>query len=432
MKFSPKWDEVHGDDPLELHNYVRSLGMSARDKFIQEVLFLQSRSDITQSIESLAVLGWTETYYEMAGWQPFDDNVVEYLLPISLRIHGLIACCPNLKKLVLSCIVIGGAMGRSVVALQKLEQLHIIFSKVAGSPTPHRPASNVLNLRILIADPLDLSAWTFMSSLSNVRWLSLSASSNGWRLLPPQEIVQNWNPFVTVERASIDGIQPVEWLDLVTLFTSASLTTSHRLPLTHLKISLTYGISDDIVDGLLTALEGSALQCLVLDGTTYGDPELIGDIARKLPNLTSLTLAYRDSCRQSKCSDAIWPSPTWEYAQRLSRFSRLAHFGWNLDVSPSVSPAIMPLFEDGYPNNWWDYTMDEWFEPSEQVARLLAVHCPPLVEVVFLPDTLNLHVIIRSPDGSIGMERSHLPRSYYEQHNPSLSTSWPLVGPTDS
>ncbi|EKM58492.1 uncharacterized protein PHACADRAFT_207305 [Phanerochaete carnosa HHB-10118-sp] len=432
LKFDPKWDEVDGKNPSEFLDYVQSLAMTARDSFIRDAAFLQSRPDITQCIESLSITGWSEAYCNSAGWQPFDENVTKFFLPVALYAQDLIARCPNIKRLSLSFMVITEAARENVIALQKLEHLRIMCSKVVGSATPHHPASAVPNLTIWTSSALDSSAWTFMPSLTNVRWLWLTRSGDAPRILPPPEIIQSWNPLITTERASIDGVQCDEWPDLVTLFTSASLATDHHLPLTHLKISLTYGIPSFIVDELLAALEGSALQYLVLDGTTYGEPEIIDDVAQKLPNLKSLTLVYRDSYRQSKEAPANWPYPTWEYAQRLGRFHHLSHFSWNLDVPVSLSPAAMRLFEDGYPEERWEYLEDEWFYPSGEVAKLLAAYCPTL-EMVMCSGLLGSNwAITRSPEGSIQIEELiGSSWQYREQYNPTRFSSWPLLGLSD-
>ncbi|GJE96189.1 hypothetical protein PsYK624_123820 [Phanerochaete sordida] len=427
IKFDPKWNEINGEDPKAVHDYIQALAASARDEFIGDVAFLLSRPDISERIETLIVSGWQYRYFDMAGWEPFDENVVEFLLPISVHIHDLIAASPNIKKLSLCFLVITQAMRECIITLKQLNELKVISSKVTGSANLPPSASALRNLTIRISDPLDLSAWTFMHALSDLRWLLLAGTKNGARILPPPEIVQSCNPFVTVQRAFIDGVQPMEQLDLAALFTSASLATDHRLPLVELKISMSYGIDDLVVDALLAALEGSALRYFVLDGTTYGEPQLIDEIAQKLPDLRSLTLIYRDSYRQTKGKAANWPRPTWEYARRLGRFRQLSHFGWNLDITPTTTPATMELMEDGYPDDWWEYIREDWLDPSTEVAKLLAAYCPSLEMVVFLDGLpYRFQKIVRSPQGDVSTEDSFSYWDYYARHNPLLR-SWPVV-----
>ena len=192
-----------------------------------------------------------------------------------------------------------------------------------------------------------------------------------------------------------------------------------------------HGMSAFVLDDLLSALEGSPLEHLILQGIRDGSPELIGRIAHLFPNLISLTLVYRDSERQMEDRYTAWPSPTWEYAQQLRHFKCLKHFGWNLATDVVYSPSTMTFLEDGLPLASFPMPEDQYFESSREVARLLAVYRPSLESVAFtgrgVPSELFVitqldgegRVIVEEPGNEWGIS--------YAEYNPIEWTGWPSL-----
>ena len=177
---------------------------------------------------------------------------------------------------------------------------------------------------------------------------------------------------------------------LVGWISSARRADGDPLYLTHFKLATTEPIDREDVEDVLHALRGSPMQALDLDCLLDDDPALLTIIADTFPELTSLTLHYRDHID----SDAtIRGSPSWEYAQHLARFHCLKHIQWNIwhDYSSVNDPTtyMLQFFEDGFPSlcEWRkDYAqLDiESFEDGYTVPRCFASHCPTLERVTFL------------------------------------------------
>lgn len=428
VKFNPRWSDIAHAQGTEVHEYVRGLANTARDEFLREAHFLQSRPDILRSIESLFINGWDDRYFEMAGWEPFDDNVVDFLLPMAIHVHDIISESPNIKLFAMGSFLVTQIMRKRILSLPKLHHLKLIGCKVTGEPLLSDVSSAVPNFTLRIMDPLDRSAWTFLSSMPHLRWLSLSLGGKVARMLPPQEVSSHWNPFCTLEKAHIDGLRPVEWVDFIALIEQAAALTDRRLRLTHFKLSATFGISDFVFLDLLDALHGAPMQCFVVDGTRYAPPDLLARIGDAFPALRSLTLTYRDSDRQAKSGGARWPAPTWAYARALAPLRALRHFGWNLDVPPCASPAVMQCFEDGFAENWWEREDEGGLDDAEAVARLFGACVPSLESMVFLVNGMPFRCFRfrRGPGGAVAAEATH-PTNYFTKHDPSIFMPWSLL-----
>lgn len=331
---------------------MRNFATEARESLFQEIDFLLSREDITTSVEVLTVSIWDSNWFDDSP----EHNVLDFLLPVSPRLQQVVTRMPNLRELDLIGVGITEDLKRTFLALPNLFRLELLmcrFTEVSNGDVTVVPSS-LLNLSVMIDhDESDQtpSVWTIMPWLTNLRWLSLASTRGATSLLPSLESPEHPNLFTKLETVFIKDMEPWECPDLIVMLNHAANRTEGGLPLTRLKLTFTYGISDFVLVNLLSSLESSSLQYFILDGLNEAMPDIIEDIARTFPNLQSLTLAYRDSYRQCKCAQVVWPFATWEYAQEFARFNCLTHFGWNLETDVTYSPIVMQWFEDGYPES---------------------------------------------------------------------------------
>jgi hypothetical protein len=411
-----------------------------RKRLLDEVSFLESRSDIIHRIQSLTILGGRYDCFWEVGWGTFDEPVKHFWQPLSDRLGGLIQRTHNVRRLRLCSLVITRGMMESIVSLPNLTDLQVIECVASEFPLPISSTSPLhhLTLKVSFADP---SVWKLGPSLANLQCLSLSAGA-GSTCLPPSEVYTHWNPFVTLEKVLIDSMEPLEVFDLIMLIRESSVAANQRLRLTHFKISVTFGLTLEVIEDLLSCLEGAPIRVLALDGVLAAPPGLLDRIARTFPDLVSLTLVYRypHPDADHRIDWALWPSPTWEYAQRLAGFGRLEYFGWNLDVRDSYSPRALEIFETGcigqtashIPINdsidQGSQDQDDAFgDYSDHVAKLLAAHCPSLKTVVFLKADLpyRSHRIRRSMlSGNTRAYCFAITYTEFYDYDPSFDHGW--------
>ena len=434
MEFNPSYSEA--DSFEETEHYIRSLAAGAAQAVLGDMAFILSRQDIAVQVETLRVAIWSDMWIESAGWSPEDEDAMNLLLPISHRLAEVVASMPNLRHLKLSKLFLTQDLTKHIFSLPNLVELDILDCTVVGQHDLPLPSSSLPNLRLWIGSDIQTSVWDILPPLVGLRWISLclSESTNGAiQVIPSLATAQRWNPFTTIEKAYISGLAPFEWDDLTAILEAASVQTRGQLPLTHLKLSFPYGITNIALANLLRPLEGSALRFLVIDGIRDVSPDLIGIIAHILPGLRSLTLYNRDSTRQLECKETIWPYPTWEYAQQLAQFPFLTHFGWNYSTSSTLtyaSPAFLRMFEDDSPDildDSLDGLQETWNEGVISMAKLLVSYAPRLESLgIFRRSTCRIE---RSPLGEVSFRMVELFRELGgEIHDPDItSSSWPLA-----
>jgi hypothetical protein len=403
---------------------------------LQDAEFLLSRPDITHCIEALSILvEWNDSFFEQAGFPLFDDFSSawrEFFGPIVQSTRDIIRQTPNTQQLYISGVVVSDIIKADIISLKKLHSLKLNNCFVHGIMSQNELPSSVVNLVVRIVDDRHQDPWIFLPSLPNLRTLSLSLGNEltdpG---LPHPTIIRLRNPLVTLERLAIDGLRSDDWVDLIRMVAEASASTRNKLRLTHFKLALRDGMPTPLLDALLSGLEEAPLQVLVLKGIRNGSPELIERIAQLFPDLLSLTLYYYDSDRQHRSRGTVWPFPTWEYAQRLGRFNRLKHFGWNFAVDLVYLPAVMPYFEDGFPEEFWtvpNEVLDDW---DGSVAKLFAVHQPSLESMAFVQNNFPApycRFTRLNSEGCIDVASSFGGgEDYYAEHCPPDFMGWPSL-----
>lgn len=453
LQCRPSLNVLYSSSPDATQDYLQNLAHTSRERMLRDTEFLRSRPDITQRIEDLRVCNeWEEAKLTEAGFPNDDGSQHMFFLPLLNALQDIVQHSSNLRKLSLERLVISPSMRRDILSLENLSQLSISGCSVSLDAIEDDPRNFVPNLFLSTWQDAHSSACALFPALSHLRLLEISIENTDGHD-PSPLLLHLQTPLRTVEKLYISVVRPENWHDLILAFESASTTYGNHLRLTHLKLAMNYGMSPLVLDSLLFALRAAPLQCLVLQGIRDGSPDLIERIAQLFPDLLSLTLIYRDSDRQRNSLSTIWPFPTWEYAQRFAHFNRLEHFGWNFRLDTVFSPSVMQFFEDGYPessgdedrqiledddsDDWWE-AEEDWFEPSAEIVKLFAVHCPSLQTMVFddrgLP-VLSYGISEVIETGQVVAELAMAGSSfhqYFATHNPERYMGWEYLPRRDA
>lgn len=148
----------------------------------------------------------------------------------------------------------------------------------------------------------------------NLRTFSTQDNSGDLTPLP-----RGTSSFATLERIYLEGMSREDMVDYV-LWLSSGPELGR---LTHFKIHVHDGLSDDITILLLDSFtrSGSPLQVLSLEGLAEAEFGLFDEIVRRFPNLRSLTLVRRASNGQTDNKTINWPHAAWS-TRGVSRASR--------------------------------------------------------------------------------------------------------------
>lgn len=291
---------------------------------------------------------------------------------------------PRIESMELCGHILFEDLIRSILSLNSLHSLDLWSNKLSRLSGAIRPNSSILNV-VSETSPEDVwtTTWDFLCSCSAIRfvWIDHVNDPFGTTAL---ELSPHHNPFMTLERVVLRDFTPLEVVQIaeaIIQFTSQG----HSLRITHFKLHTRLSLFWEDTLILLTALRGSPMEYFVLDGVGYIEPGLFDRIAEAFPQLRSLVVVYRESIRQTKSTDALWPHASWEYAPHLQGFRKLEHFAWNFRHTTVLLPAVPLLFlEDGFPE-WWEkeYGGLQGNEDEEwgSVARVLASYCPSLKTV---------------------------------------------------
>lgn len=408
---------------------------AARDRLSCSVKILLSRGDVIQKIRCLHVANLIDDdHFENANIVD-DDSRLHSVLLAERPFSEVLLRARSIETLTM----VGLTMDQQFVTAA-LTQLHLHTISMHGcslhdvSILPD--CGTVLNVLYLFRPGENPNSWTLLPSFTRVRFMELRNLSDMDVCLPPPDIRNRINLFTTLERVHFHNLTfddlPVlnEWIG------QAASPNGPGLRLTHFKLGMAYGLTEEDVLGLISALEGAPMQYFVLEGTMYADPELFDRIANAFPDLLSLTVIYRDSDRQSKTKPAQWPYATWEYAPHFAAFHRLGHFGWNLSVDTHPSPSIMLLFENNFPENWWEMVSpdSEEFDDWSCIARLFHSHCPTIDSFVLQSSALPLlqYKLHRTADGRVETTELSAFQRTEEIHNPDIYFSrWPTFTPSN-
>ncbi|KAK7453969.1 hypothetical protein VKT23_011481 [Stygiomarasmius scandens] len=195
--------------------------------------------------------------------------------------------------------------------------------------------------------------------------------------------------FSTLQRLALSKVDSWQVPSLIRWVNSRP---SHICTLTHVKLEMVWGLSDDVAIDFVESLDSAPLQVLVLEGIETGSITLIDRIAQIFPDLLGLTLVRRESNRQIKTKMCRWPRPCWEYAARFGSFRRLEYFGWNfaVGISDCLTPAALLLLgkivqgmdPDEAEEEVWRFIHEDCLRKEEEIVAVVR----PFAAVSFLGD----------------------------------------------
>lgn len=405
---------------------AETVAFRAREDMLQHAGFLLSHPEITDRIEDFTVAIWDDIETSLESQEPSDQDA--FFEPILETVEDLLGRTPNLRMLTIGHMPVSQRLQDTINTLPKLRTLQLTGCRVEENVTTH--LCTVPNLALFVTG-LGPDEWMYIPSMPSLRTLALNPRIDASHILPPHSVTRHRNPFLTLERVYI-AMFPWESDHLVTLIAEAALASAGRgLRLTHLKLALAFGgLGETDIAELLSALEGCPMQYFVLEGILDAPPALIDRIAGTFPHLLSLTLKYRSSDRPDRSRMATWPAQPWEYATRFTKFDRLTHFGWNIDVPPYPDASIMHQFEDGFSPELLIDDPEEGSNACEAVARLFASHCPSMQTMVFVsgnwPRLTYRFGTQLGKRAVLGCSRFF--GSAYVDHDPPELSSWPFLG----
>lgn len=417
---------------------IASVALASRDKLVKEFEYICSRPDIISKLQNLYVIGhWKRDDLQQAGLVTDEQGCEEYYGPIMRGIRDVLSQATNVRTIKLAHLYVNLEGAKAITAVETLNTFELrscSLPSISGLPESRSVLNGILDL-----SKGQLRQWQLLMPFSNLRVLSLFVGDCE-KAFPPLEVLETYDPFKTIERFAVTGIEAADIGVLSTLFRTAKASDA-GLKLTHLKVVAgPSGLHQPEIKDLLDALSGSPLQYLVLDGIYYAETDLLDTISAACPDLLSLTLSYRQSTRQVKSEKVLWPRSSWEYAPHLANFRQLKHFRWNfhLNFEEPVLTGILGFFEDGFKEDWYDYVdPEESYSDWDAIARVLAAYCPTLTNVSFLTSGFPVleYRISRSEEGKLIVqeEDAQVVLGSTKINDPDLvrNVTWPQVSPTD-
>ncbi|KAF9069629.1 hypothetical protein BDP27DRAFT_1402480 [Rhodocollybia butyracea] len=379
----------------------QALSLKARTRFLQYSCFLRTRPDLLMTVDELIFRNFGRLFSQTLDGS-FTPHILDgktFLPPITSSLNETIALARNVRVLDLSNLDITCSLMQTLAHLIHLQSIILSYSMqhddltraIIENELPTCGQVQFVELSSYSVDfqqPSDELAWLFLILFPNLL--------NFHYLSPPRETL--WSPpipsllsedsasplamFKTLQRLFLSHYADVQFL--TDSFQKLSATNSAiSFPLTHLKIHTCFGLSDSVVIDLLEALHSgnAALEVLILVGLQNTDLALFENIADFFPNILELSLYRGTSKRQARSSP--WRHPTWEYARRFARLTRLRYFSWNLLHLATNLPRSMLVFE----------------RQAEIECQLSIVHTPNLdrarLEQVFEEDAELLRLSVK-------------------------------------
>lgn len=417
----------HLDRPLyrsksepEKRRFLEAQARHARDRLVEELDFVLSRPEITSSLLRVHMFGYRyDEAGELLGYDIDSQHYLDFFGPIDTRVNALFQKAINVTTLFLNFFVITEDIARAIMSLRSLRKLTVSGCSLVGDPSlPQCPS--LVNATLLL-DLTQLSCWKLIRSWVNLRSLRIRSGSDLQGIGPGIEFRMSCNPFRALERLILERVDSEE-IEEMCFWVQAA----RELRLTHFKVEAGgSAMYPRDLARILVSLRAAPLQVLVLDGLHYVGIDVFEAIAEYFPNLTSLSILYRESPRKTRSRYAIWPLPSWEYAPVLQLFHHLEFFGWNFGLD-EMDWGIFPTlqwFEEGFPENWWDRQKEESLSDWDSVARVLAAYCQTLQHVAFLPLSQDCR-ITRSQSGSITVSSTSFSSFNRGSNYPTIGNYW--------
>ncbi|KAF7791756.1 hypothetical protein EIP86_002780 [Pleurotus ostreatoroseus] len=357
------------------------------------------------------------------------EEYLERLRPLIKPVKDIVARSPGISECTINAFPLHAPLLATILTLPHLLTITLRKS-ILDTRSRRLPRCDTVLNALLGPSAEDNSIWNVLPSLTSLRWLYIDGSG-GQCQLPSPAIRRAANVFTTLERLTLTDI-PFDQLEFLTdWIRQAQRSRGPGLRLTHFKLEMRWGLSEQEILDILSALQGAPMKVFVIDGISDAEPTLFDAIANAFPRLESLTLVYRDSDRQVESKEAEWPHATWEYAPHFAGFTHLKHFGWNWKLGlMQPAPSCMLLFESDYALDWMSITdraADEFFDDWDVIPRLFHAYCPTLESFYFVIKGLPfVRYRIRQEDGKgLQVQLMDLKGGYGDEHNPPYWKGWP-------
>jgi hypothetical protein len=446
------------DTPETDREYFRDAAFSSRTKLLKATDFLLSRPDLTQSVRTMTVGNqWSQSFCRILDGIFDISSIPGFFPPIYHALNQVLGATSNLTTIDFSHTEIIAEFLASVSCIKTLHTATFHACRITPAACENIvrdqlcPSEALLNLQLTTLDDEmnSVNLWHTLILYPELRTLLIDGVGQHRIPIASDIVRQRCNPFMTLERVSLDRFNPDDISLLATWISEARDDNPNlRLKLTHFKLHTEYGMSEFAVHRLLAALRWAPnMQVLVLEGLAEANPEFVDHIAHACPDLLHLTLIRRHNSRQTKTKLASWSHTSSEYACHFSAFTRLRHFGWNFLVNAfglDPTPAIMIQFETGFADpstiDGWkkvkQLAQSEYFGDTYLMAGLFAAHCPTLCTFAIAEQIARVvyRVHRTSHDGiqisNIGYNLvSELGLSWSSD---SWKSGWPLVLPPNT
>lgn len=451
LRFVPRCyrpDTRHEGAAEEFASYTATLGaniVNAREHFVVQCAFLLSRPDILSRIRELQIINeWTNDRLEDTG---IDIGSTPAFRSVRHSISAILRAATGVTELYLYSIPLTKSMLSSMASMNELRMVFLSdcwlrFNRVAITTIPQSfSVTNLIIDRLQDGERGDLMATRLFPSAKTL--ILLADYRCAWDLFDT-EFPAIHNPFRTVERLHIEDITVEDLPCLSNCLRDAA--TSGYLRLTHFKIAQRphYVLYQQELLDLVSALRGAPLKVLTMSGLAYVGEQLFASLAEAVPDISALTLGYRQNAGQDRRKPSRWPETSYQYASYLAALPRLQTFVWNFDLEPlpGCYPSDLPLLEGCLfdpTSNSEEHSEDSendfeadgtmWWQDWECLAKLFSVHVPSLRSLVFLKGSLPIVYDIWTGTGGKIRVKTHYdfdfsmdPLPYFIKGHPWLHT----------
>ncbi|KAG6906085.1 hypothetical protein DXG01_016006 [Tephrocybe rancida] len=423
---------------LPADEYIEREALAARENVLALCEHLESRADLLDKLERLWIADeWTD----LEDLAPSNLRDGHFHVPLFRSLGRIMGCSTNLTSIGFCLMKLPLSVVSAICLLPNLAHLRLIscgISKEAQRALllDYRGALSSAVRSLNITTTTDTSPWFALLFCPKLRSLSAQAIEDSMHP-PPQWIWDKCRFFDTLKYLYLAKLLSPHISTFTEFIERASHDSAPKL--THVKITGHLPMTDAAILDFLDVLHGvsAPLEVLSIGGALQAEPALFAQIARWFPDLMGLTVARRDSTRQTLDHRfAVWPVPAWQYAEHFSGFSRLQYFGWNnFSFSCSFSTFSLRFLEDGWPEtNDYAGRKEErrcaLFDPSELgrwAPVMFGIRCATL-------RTFNASVLtyrIERMEGGGVRADSGSPSEETGKWNPSPLGSWSMTEVAD-
>lgn len=325
---------------------------TSRTATIDRLQIVLSNRDVKRSIRHLSITNqWLDPFQAVIG-QPHAWTMPRFFRPLH-EVLSQVVSQTRLQKLSLNGVYVNDNLLAAIATSKTIESLHLArCSSSLLAPPRHRDPLHITSLTLKLQTrqtQRSCSPWLILGLCPSLRNLVIHGGGNAKIYLSTPEVDSPTAKLRQVQYLNIEDCDPC--LHSLCRWYFYYIATPNAPPsLTHLKISTTTGIQPSDNHKLLDILRhcGATLRNLVVDGLFAIPVSLLESIAAAAPQLRGLTLLRRANIEYRHSSLTTWSEPAHLYAEALSLFTHLEHFGANFNWTPwCYSPRCLDIFLTG-------------------------------------------------------------------------------------